>query len=188
MRCPVCEADNLNDAVECSSCGRSIAEGAGDADAGTLEGLEPTHLASADLDVDVAMLPGVEPTRLEEDPTAPPQWTAGPLALEHTEHEAVAGATAAWTSDLEIDSGREPDDGERTGAPTEAAGCPWCGTASVGAVCDNCGRRKSRYTTPGPQRQSSASGETVMCPACFARVADDVRCSDCGTPFPLREL
>jgi len=28
----------------------------------------------------------------------------------------------------------------------------------------------------------------VTCPSCFARVAKEIRCSDCGVPFPLQEL
>ena len=46
MQCPVCEAENLDDAVECAGCGRTLAAGPGAGeDGGSLEGLETTHFA-----------------------------------------------------------------------------------------------------------------------------------------------
>ncbi|HZX97867.1 MAG TPA: hypothetical protein VFE90_25340, partial [Myxococcales bacterium] len=60
----------------------------------------------------------------------------------------------------------------------------------LGAVCDSCGRRKSRYTRApaSAEARSVVGGETVNCPSCFARVPQGERCSDCGLPFPLQEL
>jgi hypothetical protein len=191
MQCPVCAADNLDDASECGGCGRALApQPAGGDEAGQLDGLEPTRLVSADLVVDVEGLPGVEHTQLQADSTAASQWTAGFLGLEPTQHEAVAGATPAWTADLEIDRAREPDSGERTAAQPETATCPWCGAVSLGAICDACGRRKARYLEPqtAAPRRATATGETATCPACFSRVPKEVRCTDCGLPFPLQEL
>jgi hypothetical protein len=191
MQCPVCAADNLDDAIECGGCGLALApESAGSDEAGQLDGLEPTRLASADRAVHVEALPGVEHTQLEADSTAASQSSAEFLALERTQHEAVAGATPAWTADLEIDRAREPDSGERTVTQPESATCPWCGAVSLGALCDACGRRKSRYLEPqtAAPRAATPTGETVTCPACFSRVSKEVRCSDCGLPFPLQEL
>src|SRR5436190_966617 len=108
MQCPVCEAENLDDAVECAGCGMTLAAG--------------------------------------------------------------------------------PGAGEDTPVADESSSCPWCGEASRGAICDACGRRKSSSAAPPPQSEAVASGETVTCPACFARVSREVRCSDCGMPFPLQEL
>jgi hypothetical protein len=188
MQCPVCDADNLDDAVECSSCGRMFGsgEGAGEED-GPLEGLETTHFAPTGL-ARPESLPGVERTQIEADPQAASEWTAGEMALESTRYEAAAGTTAASTPGAEIDRGREPTSRERTPVSAESANCPWCGEASPGAICDACGRRKSRYAAPAPEREAAVSGETVTCPACFARVPREVRCSDCGMPFPLQEL
>src|SRR5439155_25628280 len=85
--------------------------------------------------------------------------------------------------------GRGRQGAGRTPVPTETATCPWCGTASPGAICDTCGRRKARFAEPPPEEERRASVEgTITCPACFARVAREVRCSDCGMPFPLQEL
>ncbi|HEY4882651.1 MAG TPA: hypothetical protein VII08_03370 [Myxococcales bacterium] len=188
MQCPVCEADNLDDAVECAGCGRFFVTGAGAGEeGGTLEGLETTRFAPTG-SARAESLPGVERTQFEVDPQAASEWTAGELAVESTRHEAAAGATAAWTPGAEIDRGREPKNGERTPVAAQSATCPWCGEASLGAICDACGRRKSRYAAPAREREAVASGETVTCPACFARVSREVRCSDCGMPFPLQEL
>jgi hypothetical protein len=169
MRCPVCDAHNLDDSPECTSCGKTFPSHAGSGGAApALEDLEMTQVASPDGAVRAEPLAGLEHTRFQEDGVAQPQWTGG---------------------GIELDSGREPDSGERTAVPTETATCPWCGTASLGAICDACGRRKARCAEPPPEEEQRASGAgTVTCPACFARVAREVRCSDCGMPFPLQEL
>ena len=148
MRCPVCDADNLDDSPECTSCGKTFPSHAGDgAAAAALEELEMTQVASPVQAVRAEPLVGLEHTRFQDD------------------------------------------SGERTPLPTETAICPWCGAASLDAICDACGRRKARFNEPPPAEERRKSGEgTVTCPACFARVAREVRCSDCGMPFPLQEL
>src|SRR3979490_2049909 len=87
MQCPVCDADNLDDAVECSSCGRMFGsgQGAGEED-GPLEGLETTHFAPTGL-ARPESLPGVERTQIEADPQAASEWTAGEMGLESTPNE-----------------------------------------------------------------------------------------------------
>ena len=114
----------------------------------------------------VAPIEGLEPTQL-----APADLAVEIEALPDVEHT------------------RLDEFGEPTPAPPETATCPWCGTRSLGAVCDSCGRRKSRYAAPPvAEERRAATGEIVTCPSCFARVAKEVRCSDCGVPFPLQEL
>jgi len=167
MQCPVCDADNLDDAVECATCGRQLATAADLPSQPLLEGLEMTQVGSRDLETRPEPMPGLEPTQLEADPRAPLQWVPG---------------------EIDVDTGREVAD-ERTPVPDESATCPWCGATSLGVLCDACGRRKSRYAAPPPeQRRQSGPAETVTCPSCFARVLKEVRCSDCGLPFPLQEL
>jgi|SRR4051794_7667789 hypothetical protein len=191
MRCPVCDTDNLDAAAECASCGKALRAALEDAVPGSpaIEGLLPTQVAEAGLPVAVDAVPDLERTRLQHDAAAPLSWTAGPLALERTAFAEDPQAVSSWTGEVELDLGREGDDAPRTPAPAETAVCPWCGAASLGAVCDGCGRRKLRYSAP-PERDvvRRQSGETVSCPSCFARVAQDDRCSDCGTPFPAQEL
>jgi len=167
MQCPVCNADNLDDAVECATCGRRLAQARDLPEAPPLEGLEMTQVASRDLETTPDPMPGLEMTQVEADPRAPQQWVPG---------------------EIDVETGREVA-GDRTPVPDENATCPWCGANSLGALCDACGRRKSRYAPPPPkQRQRSGPPETVTCPSCFARVLREIRCSDCGLPFPLQEL
>src|SRR6202022_4756307 len=99
-----------------------------------------------------------------------------------------AGARPPGARGEEAGGGGEKKRGGPTPVAAQSATCPWCGEASLGAICDACGRRKSRYAAPAREREAVASGETVTCPACFARVSREVRCSDCGMPFPLQEI
>lgn len=186
MKCPVCEAENAADALECDNCGKQLAteadvledvapipgleqtlQDAVDVPTQAMTELEGTQLASPDLQVDVAPTPGVEHTQIEQDPQAPINWVAGQVAL---------------------DSGRELDNDPRTPAPEDTGVCPWCNAPATGAVCDNCGRRRSRYSTPPAAEARAATTDTVLCPACFARVAAGLRCAECGVPFSTIEL
>ena len=188
MRCPVCETENSDDAAECANCGKILASEADlfedvepvpgleltlqppvETETQTLAELEQTQLAPKDLEVPEEHVPDVEYTQLEQDPAAPLNWTAGNTPL---------------------DLGRELDDGQRTPAPQDTGTCPWCGAASTDAVCDACGRRRSRYTAAAAVVAAVLTGkeDNVMCPACFARVPPGERCTECGTPFPIQEL
>ena len=125
-----------------------------------------------------------------EDPNKPVDLSLSSTPNVTTLRKICEGAKAqgARGGEIEVDRGREPDSGERTPVPTETATCPWCGTASPGAICDTCGRRKARFAEPPPEERRASVEGTITCPACFARVAREVRCSDCGMPFPLQEL
>jgi len=79
------------------------------------------------------------------------------LEVERTPYE-TNGAAQNWTAGpLELDRGREED-------PDPLAAPP----------------------IPPPDREPR-QGETLLCPACFARVAPDARCAECGVPLPIRE-
>src|SRR2546421_566575 len=187
---PVAGADTWDVSGKGGGGGRASPPGGGEAPAAAaLEELEMTRVAPPDAPVRVEPLAGLEHTRLPADRAAQSQWTAEAVPLERTQHEVDAEAQGAWEGEIEVDPGREPDSGERTPLPAETAICPWCGAASLAAICDGCGRRKARVAGPPPQERERASEEgTLTCPACFARVAREERCSDCGTPFPLQEL
>jgi hypothetical protein len=192
--CPLCETQNRDGAVECATCGhvfRAPAVAAAVGDPARLEGLEETlrdpeesavgsvprlaeleltQIARRDIKVAVEVVPGVEHTQIESDPEA----------------------TSSWSGGVELDLGRELDDGVRTPAPEDTGVCPWCSAPSQGAVlCDNCGRRRSRYLQPpaaAPVVGSAREVDNIMCPACFARVQPGLRCVECGVPFPFTEL
>lgn len=188
--CPICETDNEDDAFACATCGKSLAPDANrveevpridgleqtlhdplESAAGAVQllpDLEQTLLARRDLRVTVEPVPGVEHTQIEPDPDAISHWSP---------------------ESVELDLGREPDDGQRTPAPTDDGTCPRCGKPATGVVCDNCGRRRSRYLAPAAAaQQARASEDTVLCPACFARVPTGARCIECGVPFAVVEL
>ena len=189
VKCPVCETANSNEAAECANCGKLLFADADLVDdvapidglevtlhdplesvtppVAPLPELEGTQLARKDLQVSVEVVPGVERTQIEADP----------------------GAVLFWSGGVDLDTGREPDDGQRTPAPVDNGLCPWCNAPATGAVCDNCGRRRSRYTVPvATAAVVQAQGDDVLCPACFARVPPGVRCVECGVPFPVVEL
>ena len=191
VKCPVCETINSDDAAECGDCGKIIFSDADLVDdVEPIEGLEETihdplesatgpvaliaeleqtQLARRDLRIAEEVVPGVERTQLEADPGVVSFWSGG--------------------VDPDLDLGREPDDGQRTPAPQDTGLCPWCTAPATSAVCDNCGRRRSRYTVAiAPAQVVKAQDDTVLCPACFARVPTGVRCNECGVPFAVVEL
>jgi len=191
VKCPICETENSEETAECVNCGKILFT-----EADLLEDVEPvagleqtlhdpmesatgpiaaiaeleqTMVARKDLKVPEEQVPGVERTQIQEDPEAPVLWIAG---------------------NVDLDRGRELDDGVRTPAPQDTGVCPWCNAPATGAVCDNCGRRKSRYSAPpaAAQQAARASGEDgVLCPACFARVPAGPRCIECGVPIVVTE-
>lgn len=193
MRCAVCGNDNQDGVFECATCGKVFAaRETADTFAETMAGFEPT-VRERDLhDLDglpVPPLPGIEQTRLLPADLALDVEPS--FEVERTPIEADPGAATTWTTgQLEIEPTLAPDDGERTPRGPETAACPWCGAPSVDAVCDGCGRRKNRYLAPVPEtpRVRAAPGDRVMCPACFSKVSDGDRCSECGLPFPLQEI
>src|SRR3954447_16069297 len=113
MRCPVCETENHG--AQCTTCGKTLgAPQDAEGDVSPIEGLEPTPLAPPDLAVHVDPLPGVEHTHFGPQMDVAQYWTAGPIALERTGHDAAADAPAGEGAGLDLDSGREQDTGERT--------------------------------------------------------------------------
>jgi hypothetical protein len=183
--CPVCESDNPQTAVECASCGRVLrrpTEVAGFAP--PLEGLEQT--LQAPVDAAVERVPELEQTALAPRSLRVPEGER--LPVDRTAHE-TDGAVQNWSpGPLEVERGRDEDSGPRTAAPVDSGACPWCGAASASAICDSCGRHRARYfapPVPPPDSQASES-DSVLCPACFARVAAGTRCAECGVPLPLR--
>jgi hypothetical protein len=179
--CPVCETDNPVSAVECTSCGKVLRKASSvPGFAPAIDGLERTLQEPADAAVEP--LPGLEPTLLVSHQV---RIVDERLPVERTPHESN-GAPINWVpGQLEIESGREPDVRERTAVRSNGNTCPWCGAESTSAVCDSCGRHRMRFGAADADRPRSS--ETVLCPACLARVSADVRCVECGVPLPPRD-
>jgi len=79
------------------------------------------------------------------------------LEVERTPHE-TNGAAQNWTAGpLELDRGREEDPDPRAAPPI-----------------------------PPPDAEPRQI-DVVLCPACFARVAAEARCAECGVPLPVRD-
>ena len=85
VRCAVCEADNLDDAAECASCGKPLAVMSQDVEAEPVAGLEAT--LAEPVDVEVPAIAGLEPTgvasrdlEVEEAPLPDVAW-APPTAV-----------------------------------------------------------------------------------------------------------
>jgi hypothetical protein len=187
--CPICETDNPDGALECATCGKRFAvEDGPPPDVALLDGLEETvldpwesvaepapplpdlqqtQLARRDLRIVAEVVPDVERTPIEFDP----------------------GAASSWGGGVVLDVDREQDPDPRTPAPADDGVCPWCNTYSSGAVCDSCGRRRSRYLAPAAAaEQATGRQDNVRCPACFGRVQPGPRCSECGLPFGVPAL
>src|SRR6266849_4430005 len=79
------------------------------------------------------------------------------VEVERTPHE-TNGAAQNWTAGpLELDRGREEDPDPRAAPPL-----------------------------PPPDAEPRQI-DVVLCPACFARVAAEARCAECGVPLPVRD-
>jgi hypothetical protein len=184
--CPVCETDNPLTAVECASCGKVLrrpTEVPGFAP--PIDGLERTLHDPAE--APVGQVPDLEQTALASRSLRAPEE---PLEVERTRLEAN-GAPENWSpGPLELERGRDEDQGPRTPAPVDSGACPWCGAAGSSAVCDSCGRHRARFFAPPlppPDASARPPPTILLCPACFARVPAGVRCAECGVPLPVRE-
>jgi hypothetical protein len=144
-----------------------------------LDGLEPTLQEPADAVLE--RLPGLEPTMVASRDV---RIVEERLPVERTPHESN-GAPVNWVPGrFELETGRASDSAQRT-APPESGTCPWCGAESSAAVCDACGRHRARYAAA--EADAATSTDTILCPACLARVSAGIRCVECGVPLPARD-
>ena len=190
VKCPICETDNSEDSAECGTCGRQLFSDADLVeDVSLIDGLEQTiHDPLESATGPVPVIPELEQTQIARRDLAVVAETVPDV--ERTPIQVDPGAVLFWSAGRpELDVDRAPDDGQRTPAPQDTGVCPWCSAPAKDAVCDNCGRRRSRYTAPvAVARTQRAQGDDVLCPACFARVPPGLRCNECGVPFPVVEL
>jgi hypothetical protein len=180
MRCPLCETENPDDLPECEACGKQLHADAQVLDeVRPLEGLEETVRDPLESGVDPERMAEIEETQIASRALRITEERVPDV--ERTPVEQSPGATSSWTvGHIELESGRETDPSPRTQLPADDGHCPWCGAEARNAVCDGCGRRRSKYTQAAPRAAAAATGDTVLCPACFARVAADGRCAECG--------
>ena len=174
-------------------CGRALSRAQRpDPTADPMPGLEPTALTALTALELSAAAGAAEPLgpllELERTMLAPRtlRVEVQPLEVSSSAQETAApGAPSFWDAAApELEPSRSEPDGMRTPAASDDGICPFCGAQGADAVCDACGRRKRLYGAPagaGP----SASGDSVVCPACFSRVARGPRCLECGVPFAL---
>jgi hypothetical protein len=124
-----------------------------------------------------------------------------PLQVERAEQGPPGPLQPFWTPGLDaLDTGREPDGLPPTVYSEENAICVWCGTPAPRAVCENCGRRRTRGRgseldkarqgrgAGGPVGAQTLEPITMLCPACFTRVPREARCPECRAPLPVEEL
>ena len=186
----MCESPNADDALECAVCGKQLLlEMPFDAVEEPLEGLEQTLLDPLESAAGaIAPIADLETTQLLDSKKL--NVTVEAIEVERTPIEARLDLPSNWTGEADPDLAptRIADDGERTAAPKDTGYCPWCGAPATGAVCDKCGRRRSRYTAEAAAPVRTGPAETLLCPACFSRVDWGVKCEECGTPLPLREF
>jgi hypothetical protein len=171
-------------------CGRALSRAQRpEPTADPMPGLEPTALTALELSAAAGAAEPLGPLlELERTMLAPRtlRVEVQPLEVSSSAQETAApGAPSFWDAAApELEPSRSEPDGMRTPAASDDGICPFCGAQGADAVCDACGRRKRLYGAPagaGP----SASGDRVVCPACFSRVARGPRCLECGVPFAL---
>lgn len=188
MNCPVCESPNADDALECVTCGKQLLlEGEVEPEPEPLEGLEQTVLDP----LESAAGPVAPIAELELTQAADPklQVTVEAIEVDRTPIEQKLDVPSNWTGEVDLDPTRNVDLDPKTAAPVDTGFCPWCGAPATGAVCDKCGRRRSRYVAaPQTEVQTASAEDTLLCPACFSRVKWEGKCPECGVPLPLREL
>jgi hypothetical protein len=196
--CPLCETLNPDSAWECEVCGKRIlSSGVSVPPIDRLDGLESTVLDPGPADgASIGLMPEVELTRHEGLDLA---VEIEPLPVERAELGPAEPLQPFWTPGLDaLDTGREPDGLPPTVYSDENPTCVWCGSPAPRAVCDACGRRRTRGrgSELDKLRQGAGSPEggqrldpiTMLCPACFTRVPREARCPECRAPLPPQDL
>jgi len=185
--CPVCETVNDAATLDCVTCGRTLRSptvGAG-GDIAPIDGLEMASFAA-------------ETARAREEDTIEGLEVThhAPVRVVLEERLIVELAVLPPTGEVEIeltpdlDRGRAAGIGDRAPAPDKDGPCPYCGVPGTAKICENCGRRRGRYSEApaGPQGARAAQPEYGSCPGCLGRILWTDRCSECGMPLPPREL
>lgn len=169
--CPVCEHQQAQ-GDECDNCGKKlqVPKAAAAVAVPTLPELEQTQHLGGRVAVDAPVLAELDHTRQQAGPDLPPQVVQD---METTRAAPVDKITVEAVP--ELDTGRAPDDGVRTAAPTGAVMCRYCRNVQAeGMVCDRCGMRLPRA------RPAAATGAKVT--GISAEDLNWIPCQKCRTP------
>ncbi len=178
--CPVCEHQQAQ-GEECDNCGKRLQAARAVAVAvPTLPELEQTQHSGGKVPVEAPVLPELDHTRQKVGPDLPPQAVQD---LEATRAAPVGQVSVQGLA--ELDTGRAPDDGVRTAAPTGAVTCRYCrNVQATGLVCDRCGMRLPRArlaTAPAAQGAVDDDAPWMPCPKCRTPNRPQRLCTVCGT-------
>jgi hypothetical protein len=160
VRCPICEWDAPDQAVDCERCGKPLRSAAATPDfAPPVDGLEQTLHPS--IDAAVAPLAALEPTALDDGGIPLPD---APIEVERTAIDPSSSGPSRWSGDVDLDRGREDDARPRTPAPAA-----------------------ENQRTRGTERQLCPACFARIVPY-EDEVRGVLRCPECGVPLPLREV
>ncbi|HVG58770.1 MAG TPA: hypothetical protein VNA24_09460 [Hyalangium sp.] len=181
--CPVCEHQQAQ-GDECDNCGKKlqVPKAAAAVAVPILPELEQTHHLGGRVAVDAPTLAELDHTRQQAGPDLPPQVVQD---IETTRAAPVDKVTVEIVP--ELDTGRAPDDGVRTAAPTGAVTCRYCRNVQAeGIVCDRCGMRlpKARPAAATGAKVTGIADEDqnwMPCQKCRTPTRPNKICSVCGT-------
>lgn len=175
--CPVCEHPQAQ-GEECDQCGKRLVRPRPTAAAVLpLPELELTPHAGGKAPVAVEQVAELAATRVAPVPAVPAERVPD---LEPTRSAPAGNVVNA--SLLELETGREQDDGVRTAVSTGAATCRYCRNVQAeGLVCEKCGMRLPRLRPAFAAPREEAEGAWGRCPRCHTRGRTGRACTDCGT-------
>jgi ribosomal protein L32 len=179
--CPVCEHQQAQ-GDECDNCGKKlqVPRAAAAVVVATLPELEQTVHAGGRAPVQAVPMAELDHTRQKAGPDLPPQAvqdmeTTRAAPIDKISVEAVP----------ELDTGRAPDDGVRTAAPTGAVTCRYCRNVQAeGLVCDRCGMRlpKARIAQEAAKPGAvDVEAPWLPCQKCRTPTRPNKICTVCGT-------
>jgi ribosomal protein L32 len=181
--CPVCEHQQAQ-GDECDNCGKKlqVPKAAAAVAVPTLPELEQTQHLGGRVAVDAPVLAELDQTRQQAGPDLPPQVVQDMETTRAAPVDKVSVETVP-----ELDTGRAPDDGVRTAAPTGAVMCRYCRNVQAeGMVCDRCGMRLPR-TRPAAATGAKVTGISaedlnwIPCQKCRTPTRPNKICTVCGT-------
>jgi|SRR5208283_4322849 len=172
--CPVCETPLVTSV--CEMCGHALpVTGAPAVPVVPLTDLETAPTAGGP--TPAIAFPELEPTRFASA-DVPETWSE--VEWERNRVAEVPDVMAGGLVDL--DTGREAPDGQRTPPTVAAVTCRYCrNVQATGLLCERCGLRLP-WSQPAPRGASALDTEAwVRCAQCGVRTLPGRRCLGCGS-------